>query len=207
MAPENDEVQSSSSEQVTTAVNELSIQDPTARASLRGDENEINDEVVPQEEKKKIVPVLNTNVLDTVHSDSSDFSPPAIKSKAIHQNAPLKLNQLYFDNRKVYSENTAADLLFKLAKASYSAKDSHQALEPLKTDTFPNYSKLENLLGRTNQSITGGIVPSYAIPAVLIVIGSIIGVAAIGYNFELNRIGAAEKTGKHSGNRMKFGDK
>jgi len=187
IAPDMDNSTPESSEHVATAVNELSIQDPTARASLR------REEVVPQEEKKKIVPVTSPKAANTTKATSTDLTAAPKKISNLPA-APVKLNQLYFDNHdKHFYEDAPASKAPRLTKASYSPTDNRQLIQPLTSGKTFETSKIDEIISRANLQATGGEVPDFFYPIALISLGLVVGIASFGYSYELKRIRAAEK--------------
>ena len=194
VVPDSDIQRLAPLDETKTAINELTIKDPTARAALG------REEIVPQEEKKKITPqslplttppkVQNTSPSTFNHK----YLPPGGNS-AIEKSAQItsvKLNQLYFDNQKKHSEDSVPTPLVKFSRANYTQSDSPQVIQDL-SNFSPPISKLESLAVRANQKMTGGELPTYTLPFALIALGLIIITAALGYNWELKRVQAAEK--------------
>lgn len=195
VVPDSDTQQLTSSEETKTAINELTVKDPTARAALG------REEVVPEEEKKKIAPQafpLKTNP-KTLNTSPSTFNQKnwprssSLTTENIAQLKPVKLNQLYFDNQKKYSDDSLPTPLVKLVRTSYTQNVSPHNIPDLQSASGP-ISKLESLAARANQKMTGANLPTYTLPITLIAFGLILGSAVFGYKWELKRIEASERS-------------
>ena len=190
VTPERD-LSSDSPIDVKTAVNELAIKDPTARAALG------REEVVPKDEKKKILSVSSKKSTGSFLKSAEDSSATTKKNSVFYKptalDSPVKLNQLYFDNRYGAIEAASNSPSAGVMNARYVVTEPSRKKRLETTVSLPSFNKIELLAAKANQNITGGALPVYALPTGITLICLALGVAILGYKVELKRIQAVEK--------------
>jgi hypothetical protein len=191
VVPADEDSQESNSPMTVIAVDENALgksQEPTARAALSYDALKSD-----KEEEKKVVPFkTDTGASDTADLKSS-LTTTAKPNAVVVPTGPVKLTQLYFDDRhaSLYKE------LDDGVNLEFSSAETPTTVELTPVVSASNFSKFPawgKIVENARMNTATKTAQSYFIPLAFFAIAIVLSVALVGYKWELKRVKDAERT-------------